>query len=205
MQSRQKFSKFAYRAFVEKSAHKNYDSNEKLQAKWVSDICEFSEGTLQEVNKATTCTFLIYLHFRIVNRIYATNKYLFNIQVIKGNNCTFCESAIETIYHLFWQCPITQIFIKEVLSHLKTKYNTIISVNAVNWFMLKGLANIEVLVVTLSKSCIHKARLKATKPSVELMIRILRLEATKEYHVAKISNKVVEFERKWGELKKLLN
>ena len=52
----------------------------------------------------------------MINTIYATNKYLFNIKIVKHNTCTFCEDVPETIVHLFWQCPITQIFIKEILS-----------------------------------------------------------------------------------------
>ena len=107
-----KISKLAYTVFVEKMATQNEVSNERLKSKWITDIGEFAEGTLQNVVSATTSTYLIYLHFRIIHRIYATNRYLFKIRTIEHDTCTFCEEPNETIFHLFWQCPKTQIFIK---------------------------------------------------------------------------------------------
>ena len=203
--SHNKFAKRAYNLFVENTNNNNCVSNERLQAKWIKDISNFTEGTLENVNKATLSTYLVYLHFRIINRIYATNKYLFNIKRIQNSNCSFCECAIETIFHLFWQCPVTQIFIKEVLSHLRIRYDMVIHINSVNWFMLMDLSNIEVIIATLGKACIHKARLKLTKPTVELMIQTLKLEASKEYNIAKTHNRIEEFEHKWGDLSKILN
>ena len=154
IQKRKKFSRTAYHVFVEKITDKHKNSNERLQAKWTTDVGVFKEGTLQTINKVTKSTCLLYLQFRIINRIYATNKYLMSIQVIQHNTCSFCESTAETIFHLYWQCPVTQIFIKEILSHLRTKYNTVLNINCGSWFMLTDLTNIEVIIVMLCKQCI---------------------------------------------------
>ena len=203
--NRKKFSKYAYNVFVEKTADKNNASNERLQAKWEADVGEYTEGSLKKINMATTATYLIYIHFRIINRIYATNKYLFNIKILQHNRCSFCNRATETICHLFWHCSITQIFIKEILSHLRMEYNTSMNINPVNWFLLTDLAKIEIIVVTLMKANIHKSRLKLAKPSVQVMLQSLKFEATKEYNIAKSYNKMTVFEGKWGELRRLLS
>ena len=186
-------------------ATQNEVSNERLKSKWITDIGEFAEGTLQNVVSATTSTYLIYLHFRIIHRIYATNRYLFKIRTIEHDTCTFCEEPNETIFHLFWQCPKTQIFIKEILSHLKEKYNTTINVNSVNWFLLTDLTNTEALLVVLARTYIHKARLKATCLSVEAMMQIIKFEMKKEYIIAKRKNRIEIFEQRWGELQELLS
>ena len=34
--------------------------------------------------------------------------------------CTFCQSSNESIIHLFWQCQMTQNFIKSVIAWLST-------------------------------------------------------------------------------------
>ena len=199
-----KFSKAAYNIFVEKTATENSISDERLKTKWVNDIGEYTKGTLYTVTKATMCTYLIYLHFRIINRIYATNKYLFNVKIIEHNTCTFCERAAETIFHLFWVCPKTKIFIKEVLSHIRTKYDIRISINAAKWFLLTDMSDLEVVMITLMKACIHKARLKSTTPSKEVMMQNVKSEVIKEFEIAKARNQTDAFERRWGRLKGLL-
>ena len=135
--------------------------------------------------------------------MYATNKCLFNTQLVRHNTCSFCDDAVETIFHLFWQCPTTQIFIKEVLSHIRAKYNAAINITPVSWFLLTDLTDIEVIVVTISKVSIHNSRLKAARPSVEETMQCLRLEAVKEINIAKSNDKVREFEQKWGKLKRI--
>ena len=102
-----------------------------------------------------------------INRIHATNKYLTNIKIKDSSRCSFFTYSVETIFHLFWQCPITQIFIKEILSHIKDKYRTTMNINPTNWFLLENLSKIEVLIVILCKSCIHKSRLKSVNWNVD--------------------------------------
>lgn len=199
-----KFSKHAYNAFKKHRLTENSKSEEHLRTKWTQDIGEFSEGSLQKVNNATLSTTLIYLHFRIINRIFATNKYLYNINILQHDTCSFCEDSTETIVHLFWQCSFTQIFIKEILSRLKRVYNISISMERAPWFNLDNLTNMEIVVVTLSKSCIHNARINLQKPSPETFFKRLQLEITKEYIIAQRRNKLSAFEQKWGDLRKLL-
>ena len=130
-QNRKRFSKYVYKICIEYIAKKNVPMNDCLQAKWIGEIRVFKEGTMQKIGKASMSTALMYLHFKILNRIYGTNKYLCKIGSRENSLCCFCETVTETIVHLFWQCPIiTQIFIKEVLSHLKDKYSTYIEINS---------------------------------------------------------------------------
>ena len=199
------FSKRAYKQFVENKANKNSSANDRLQTKWVTDIGEYVRGSVHSVIVSTKSIFLVYLHYRIITRIYATNKYLTAIKIKQCDTCTFCNNAKESIYHLFWQCPSTQFFIKEVLSHLKRNYNINMQINPRNWFFLTELSQVEVLVVTVSKATVHKSRMQTTKPSVDLMLHILKSEAKIEYYVAKINNCIEKFERRWGELKKILD
>lgn len=198
-----KFSRHAYKTFVSKVSENNAKTNKRLEAKWIADIGNFTEGTVQKVASATTSTFLIYLHFKIVNRIYATNNYLLNINVAQSSDCTFCNDSIETIFHLFWECPKTQIFIKEILSHLRIKYGISINLDANKWFNLNEFSNIEVLIATLIKASIHKARINKSQPCLQAILQSLKLEAIKELHIARSNHKECTFEQKWGELKKI--
>ena len=107
----------------------------------------------------------------------------------ENGTCTFCKAAVETIVHLFWQCHISQIFIKEIPSHLKDSLNHYINSDcATCFFMLSDLTNVQIIVTTLSKSCIiSKARASRQKPMLERNLRSLTLEANTEYKIAKLS------------------
>ena len=42
------------------------------------------------------------------------NKLLKDTGISSTNNCSLCTSGIETILHLFWECPVTQNFIAKL-------------------------------------------------------------------------------------------
>ena len=199
----QHFSKYAYNAFVQKASENNVQSNERIKTKWIVDTGAYSEGSLQKTFSATMSTFLIYLHFKIINRIYATNKYLVNIDPSHTPYCTFCKENVETIAHLFWECAKTKIFIKEILSHLKTNYQVVVENEASKWFMLTDLSNIDILVITVAKASIHKARMGSCNMCLNNFMRSLKNEASKEYYIAKAKSREDAFLRKWGALSAL--
>ena len=86
-------TKLAYTKFVEKMNANNNSSNERLREKWLNSIGDYTEGTMQKVAKSIVPTYLIYLHFRIINRIYATNRYLYKIKTVELETCTFCKET----------------------------------------------------------------------------------------------------------------
>ena len=53
---------------------------------------------------------LIWLQFRILQRILGTKAYLYKISIGNSDSCRFCQSAVETIYHVFVSCPIVSDF-----------------------------------------------------------------------------------------------
>ena len=51
--------------------------------------------------------------FKLLHRRIAANDFLYKIGAIRHNICTFCNVAVETLEHLFWECSTTQTFWKE--------------------------------------------------------------------------------------------
>ncbi|XP_041481749.1 uncharacterized protein LOC121428924 [Lytechinus variegatus] len=48
--------------------------------------------------------------FKVLNDILNLNYKLYKMKVITSPLCSFCNAEIETIEHLFWNCPFTQLF-----------------------------------------------------------------------------------------------
>ena len=69
--------------------------------------------------KITKCTKLRWFQTTINHKIIVTNKFLFKIFLINNPNCSFCQNSEETIEHLLWKCPRTQVFIQELINQFK--------------------------------------------------------------------------------------
>ena len=199
-----KFAKYTYTVFTTSLETKNATTNQRLKYKWENEIEAFIIGSSTKLILATKSSYFLYLHYRIITRILPTNKLLHIMKVSQTDQCSFCNDAVETLTHLLWFCPKTQIFITEILSHLKNDYNTVVEVNAITWFFLSNVPSISALIITLGKYIIHTARLNGTLPSLQAMINVLKSEALKEYHGYKTRKKIEHFEEKWGELSRII-
>ena len=50
------------------------------------------------------------LQFQILHRFIATNKYLYTCKLYETPRCSFCQSELETIEHLFFNCHHVRTF-----------------------------------------------------------------------------------------------
>ena len=120
--------------------------------------------------------------------------------------CTFCKQENETIAHLFWKCPVTQTFVKQVDDELYNKYKIPFRHNGHSWFFLQELNDtLQILLITITKAVIYRARNDGKKPSITQMMNTLKIEAEKDYHASRLNNKTEHFDKKWKTLKQILS
>ena len=68
---------------------------------------------------ATHDTLIQSFQYKIINRTIPTNKLLFKCKLTCS---TLCDSGyIETIIHLFWECPVIQYVWNSLKSFLQEK------------------------------------------------------------------------------------
>ena len=60
--------------------------------------------------------------YNFVHRNIATNKYLLKCKYVPSSLCSFCNMAIETLDHLFWECFTLQYFWNKLFD-LLSQYN----------------------------------------------------------------------------------
>jgi hypothetical protein len=73
------------------------------------------------VKSSTELMLYVVLTMPTLNKAYLLFIYLFIT-----NLCTFCKIHDETIEHLFFDCPVTQIFLKSLSKQLKQYYKNFI-------------------------------------------------------------------------------
>ena len=198
-------NRYCYLLFVNKLRKKCDVTNTTLKQKWIRDIRFHQEGTLLQVKKSTQSPYLLYLHYRIINRIIPTNKFLHAIQLSDSSRCTFCKQETETIPHLFWLCPVTQQFLRRIDSELFSRYQIHFNHSADSWFFPRDTDPMQTLIITISKAIIYKARNASEKPEFTHMLNLLKIEAQKEQLASILKNKRDEFEKKWKALKRVIS
>ena len=111
LNSSNKPSQAAYKILIDKCTRP-----EKSQKKWIRycelvDVENLDWESIYLLSRiCTLSTKLRNFQFKFLHRRIATNSFLFKIKFSESNLCCFCQTAQETLLHLFWECPITEAF-----------------------------------------------------------------------------------------------
>ena len=203
--SKPNISRYCYALFVNALRKKCVVTDNNLKQKWNRDIGGHHVGSLINVKTSTKSAYLQYLHYRIINRILPTNKFLNAVQLSTTNTCTFCKQEIETIMHLFWQCPITQSFLATIDTELYNRYNTRVNYGVESWFFPQETNQLTTLINIVAKAVIFKARNEGRKPEIAHVLNSLKIEAQKEQLASRMNNKQDVFKNKWKALRNILS
>ena len=111
--------------------------------------------------------------FKIIHRYYPAKQYLLRFKLDICVNCSFCGLSSETVVHLFWQCPYTTTFWKDLSRYITDKLVSDFSSfwkNVLFGFLdNKSKKQTETylinLLIILGKYHIHKAKFSNSKPS----------------------------------------
>ena len=196
-----KFSRIAYNTFVESKQREISRANVRIREKWLKDIGVFEEHSLIDIIKATASTRVRVFHYKLVNRILSTNKYLKLISVEADDSCTFCARESETLVHMYWHCPKVQDYINSIKTDILEQYHIDLCISPKIWFFPVNLRAMETCIISLAKMVIFEARLKKTPPNIAHLINKIRWEVEVEHNIARLSNEQKLFENKWGPIK----
>ena len=157
--------------------------------------------------RITKCTKLRWFQTTINHKIMVTNNFLFKINLINNPNCSFCGNSEETIEHLLWKCPQTQIFIKEMIKQFKEMS---IDLNLTEeTFILgnfsKSTSETVQFLLLIAKYFISMCR-NTNKPLMFLVYKInVRSLYLSHKEIALKNNKMPEFMQSWRPFEKLLD
>ena len=155
---------------------------EKAELKWHQDLNinkdELSEFYILHKKVLSRDTLLRAFQYKISNRILATNRLLFKMNISPYELCTFCFTESESIQHLFWQCNISkniwfQIFdelnIQEKFPSLEISEKTIlfghIGDEESNIFLN--------ILIALIKQCIYNSKINLKDPVIQEVRRFV--------------------------------
>jgi hypothetical protein len=77
----------------------------------------------KHIKKATSDTHLRWFQYKLIYRLIPTQRFLHLRKIVDSSRCTFCGNQEETLDHLFWECPVTQIFWKDFTEWLHSNFS----------------------------------------------------------------------------------
>ena len=206
LNSSKKLSQLAYQIYRDKKC----TCPEKSQAKWLRD-CE-SEDALNFnwrsiyllPRKCTLSTKLRNFQFKFLHRRIATNSFLFKIKFSDTDLCCFCQNAQETLIHLFWDCPVTNVFWKNVRNFL-ISVNLIQTSRVLRKTVCLGLDEEkgEILVnhcLLLARYYIFSCKFNNTKPLILEYLYQIKSNLQLEKQISVTIGMQKAFEKKWHKI-----
>ena len=152
------------------------------------------------VKSSTELMLYVVLTMPTLNKAYLLFIYLFIT-----NLCTFCKIHDETIEHLFFDCPVTQIFLKSLSKQLKQYYNNLIFDKKEYFFGFESGDLLVNLISIITKNYIFKCKLNEQRLNiVEFKHKIMWYRSLEQY-ISKKNNTILAFEKMWTPLQYIFN
>ncbi|MCG7876955.1 MAG: zinc-binding domain-containing protein [Candidatus Thiodiazotropha endolucinida] len=177
--------------------------------RWQRDLGDISKDERSQYNLALNNikeTKLKDFQFKINNRILATKSFLFKINKIDSNRCSFCELASESIKHLFVDCPKVKDFWDILKNWLQLNGNINLNITDKNIvFAWPHESDLISYLIIIAKYYIYKTKFKSKQLSIQGFCALLKQKFKNEQYIAKINNTYDKFLKKWSSLVHPLN
>jgi hypothetical protein len=127
------------------------------------------------------------------------------IKLKNTNLCTFCKIHFENIEHLFFDCPVTQRFLKSLSKQLKQYYKNLIFDKKEYFFGFESVYLLVNLIFIIAINYIFKCKLNELRLNiVEFKHKIMWYHSLDQY-ISKKNNTILAYEKMWTPLQYIFN
>jgi len=133
--------------------------------------------SIPRIYRCTSSTRLRTLGYRFIIRDVLTNTRLLHMGKVESNLCYICSKSIESIKHLYWDCPNNKRLWERLKSYILEKTKLVIDLNPMELLLGikadsqdQGPLDIINLLALATKSYIHSSKCKGKIPHEEGLI-----------------------------------
>lgn len=141
--------------------------------------------------QAVRDTKIQYFQFRYIHRLVATNSFLYKIKQRESPLCTFCNTANESLAHLFWLCNITNSFWHGLFFRC-LRQNVDLNEEVINFGYLDETKHPINFLLLHAKHFIYKCKLQNRLPIVSNFIHRFKFLLKVECFILKKNNRDVQ-------------
>ena len=147
----------------------------------------------RKLKSTTTDTKLRWFQYRILHHILSTNRSVSKFDHTQDHLCTFCKLKSETIIHLLWECPTSNLFWKDLEKVINLR-----ALHAHNFRFTQSLVifgkceiiktdSICDLIILLGKFYLYRCKVQNNEVNLKMFIRELYNRYSVEKEISKNS------------------
>jgi len=144
-------------------------------------------------------TKLRYFQYQILHRYIGTNENLYKFGYTDTNRCTFCNTEIENIPHLFWYCSFVTRFWKDVQENI---LDNKVTLNMKD--VILGIFHIETcrynFVILHAKKYIYNSKCNKSALNIIAFKNVLKSVSVTEKLIANKNGKIDDWNKKWNSI-----
>ena len=174
--------------------------NPVSEIKWMDHFNDINLnwGIIYSISfQASLSTKLRYFQYKILHRYLSVNKLLAQIGFVNSELCVFCNSEVESIQHLFWDCSEVNPLWNQIRRYLLNE-----SGNFNVRDIILGILDIERrkynFVILHAKYYIYICKWKECKPTYTSLVNFLKYNKNIEEIIASRNNKLEKCTKKWS-------
>lgn len=141
--------------------------------------------------------------YKINNYILVTKSFLFKINKIDNDRCSFCNLESETIPHIFIHCDKVKEFWLSLQTWLQTHSNISLQLTKKNLIFSKQAnkrQDLQNYILVLAKYFIYKTKFFMNRLRMDNFITYLKRKFCDEMYLNKVNNTFDNFISKWSAL-----
>ena len=160
-------------------------------------------------NKIIQDDTIIWFQYKILYNILSTRSYLYKLKHLDSDLCGLCRESVETILHLFTECPKANALWENVRQWLFSKIHIQIEIR--NTLKIFGYLIQDQnfcplnFILLIARKYIFWCSQKKTDPEPDLLKTEIKMKYIKQEHLSRIMFSESEFSKKWKGWKHVLN
>ena len=155
----------------------------------------------QNIFYITNNVTLRYFHYKILNRVLKTNWHLAKWDKQINEKCTYCRQNVETVIHLFYECPKVEKMWKTLQKWIKYFMNVNINITKeiifLNNYSGKNKQPVNTLIL-ISKRFIYVKKFTEKQLSFCTLLAEINHIRKIERITAYQNNRMKKHQQKWG-------
>ena len=171
---------------------------------WVNSVGNITQEEWNKINTETKKIKEVKLkdfQFKVNNHIIVTKSFLFKINKVDNDRCSYCNQDSETKSHIFYNCSKIKEFWATLQNWLQTEANITFEVT-IKHALFPGQTKNHLLL--LARYFIYKIKFSSNFISIETFICYVKRKYQNEKYISKIHNNQEQFNAKWSCLNNFL-
>jgi len=187
--------KKVYNYLIKRKVQKN-----EIHDKWGHIHINEDKKLFRHIERCTIVNKLRSFQFKFLHKILYFNERLFKCKLSTSSLCDFCHENIDSLEHRYFYCRITQEFLSNLTTWVKSKFNIVCEFQNVQFIITNSCTSAPVMDTILlhAKYYIYTCFIKKSLPHINVFIDMIEDLENTEKQIAEEKNRLFAHNKKWN-------